>query len=285
VKGHRHFSDLASDDKPTASGETPSGGAGETDGPENGAGSETVEVSGIALPPTERVIDLFGAITEKTHHVVRRAVSRLERESDDPIIVRINTHGGYSHVAFAIHDLLTTSAVPIITAVYGNAYSAGSIILQAGNVRAVSPNSVVMIHQQRGFVAESLSAKEAEKLARDARFGEERIQSLFVGRTGHGPEDIRKWFEEETYMTALQAIERNFADAIIVPRDIKTEPIDRSAADRLKRSFASIVRGFEGISVVADFIEGMLGREECEEDEEEEGRQERRSRRLPRFRR
>jgi ATP-dependent protease ClpP protease subunit len=236
-----------------------------------GDGSETIELPGISLPPTERVIDLFGTVNEQMQNRVRRAVGKLERESDDAIIVRINTNGGRVDAAYAIHDLLATSAVPVITAVYGNAYSAGSIILQAGGTRCLTPYSAVMIHLGTWYLQAGLNVDDAERMRRALQFEEDRADQIIAARSGHSIEEIRAWNREEKYMTAIEAVQMNFADAIIVPRNCEEEPVDRSRVSRMKRAITSVLSGINGIGTIADFIDNFFGNSDDEEDEGDEG--------------
>lgn len=77
---------------------------------------------------------------------VIKAIKILEAHNTEPINVIINNCGGDWYYGMSIYDALRTSPCKINIYVYGYARSMTSIILQAGNRRILSPNSIVMIH-------------------------------------------------------------------------------------------------------------------------------------------
>jgi ATP-dependent Clp endopeptidase proteolytic subunit ClpP len=70
---------------------------------------------------------------------------------EDPVIITIDSNGGDVYSAFAILDFIDhirkDYGVTVITVCIGKAMSAGALILSAGDVRAITTNSVVMIHE------------------------------------------------------------------------------------------------------------------------------------------
>ena len=205
----------------------------------------------VMLPLFEdRVIDIFEDIEESTADRVRQELDELTEISDDPILVRLNSRGGSAYAGIAIHDLLLTAGPQVIIAVYGNAYSAASIILQAASMRCLSPNSAVMIHESWGVIMGAMNVSDTEKLARESRWLEDRLQQMYVTRTGHSAEQIKEWCKEGTYMTAEVAWERGFADTIVVPRDPAQFPASgsllRRAVRGLKRAVRAKLVGFLG---------------------------------------
>jgi len=41
------------------------------------------------------------------------------------------------------------------------------------------------------------------------------IQSIYVSRTKQSAADLKKWMDDETWMTAAEAVERGFADRVV----------------------------------------------------------------------
>lgn len=75
-----------------------------------------------------------------------KSMVMLESISQDPILIILNSEGGYETSGIAIYDRIKQSPCEVTIRVYGSAMSMGSIILQAGDIRQMSPNSTLMIH-------------------------------------------------------------------------------------------------------------------------------------------
>ena len=76
----------------------------------------------------QRSIFLFDAIGSwSSESVISRLIS-LDKESDDPINIFINSPGGSVSDGFAIIDVMNAMASPVNTIVLGKAASCGSLI-------------------------------------------------------------------------------------------------------------------------------------------------------------
>lgn len=86
--------------------------------------------------------------TEESAHKFREQVLKLAlRDPTLPIIVYIDSYGGYVHSLAKMIDTLDQLANPIITVCMGKAMSCGAILLSHGHYRYCAPNSTVMIHE------------------------------------------------------------------------------------------------------------------------------------------
>ena len=72
-----------------------------------------------------------------------------------PIIVVINTPGGCLYNGFGIYDRIRESPCPVIGMGYGAIMSAGALIMQGCDLRQVSPNSTIMVHDGTTTVVDS----------------------------------------------------------------------------------------------------------------------------------
>ena len=84
-------------------------------------------------------IKLWGRIVPQSSSIVETAIFNL-KDSEEPIIVLLNTPGGSLTDAIAICDLLNNIPNPIIT-------SAGAMIFNCGKSRYISQHTSYMIHQ------------------------------------------------------------------------------------------------------------------------------------------
>ena len=73
-------------------------------------------------------------------------IRALEKKSQDPITIHMNSIGGEWSDGMAIYDAISLSKCYITIIVYGQAESMSSIILQAADERIITPNSYFMIH-------------------------------------------------------------------------------------------------------------------------------------------
>lgn len=86
--------------------------------------------------------------TEESAAKFREQVLKIAlRDPNMPIIVYIDSYGGYVHSLAKMIDTLDQLANPIITVCMGKAMSCGAILLSHGHHRYCAPNSTVMIHE------------------------------------------------------------------------------------------------------------------------------------------
>jgi len=216
----------------------------------------------------KRRIDIFHDVSLAMERRVKARLDALLQDGDDPILVRINTYGGFTRVAIGIHELLVNAGPPIVTAVFGYAYSAGSIILQAGDQRLATPNSRVMIHQESSFAYGHMNTDDAEKDARERRWSEEQLEAIFANRGGQSPAVLREWFSKDKYMTATEAVQLGFADALLLPRNIKENPVSPGLLRGLTRRADRLLHGLAGLGAFAGMMESIFGQDEDDDEDD-----------------
>lgn len=90
-------------------------------------------------------VKVEGAITYATYEVAADALSQASRQGS-PLLVLLNTPGGSLDATKAMVEAFLNSHVPIVVYVHprgATAWSAGSVILLAAHVAAMSPGTVV----------------------------------------------------------------------------------------------------------------------------------------------
>ncbi|MCX8205085.1 MAG: nodulation protein NfeD [Candidatus Nezhaarchaeota archaeon] len=90
-------------------------------------------------------VKLEGLITQGTHEELSQALSYAS-SLNSPLVVVVNTPGGSLEATKAIVESLLNSKVPVIAYVYpkgATAWSAGSLILLASNIAAMTPGTVI----------------------------------------------------------------------------------------------------------------------------------------------
>lgn len=131
----------------------------------------------------------------------------------DTLNVRINSRGGEIDHAFAIFNFLKDHKATVNVRVDGVAMSSGSIIAMAGDRIEMPANTLMMVHNPWAYAAGSAAdlRKEADNL--DAF--ESALRATYMARTGKTEDEIKALLDDETYMTAAEAVELGFADVVL----------------------------------------------------------------------
>jgi len=173
----------------------------------------------------ERRVWLIGEINVYRAGKVLLALSALST-SNEPIVVFLNSVGGDLAHALAIYDAITIlrkGSLRVDTIGIGLVASAAFILLQAGERRLLTPNSIVLIHEVASWTVGSLS--EHEDSLKGLRKFEDRCLRILAERSGKSVGKLRKMFaRRELWLTADEAVKHKFADALLSDLDIPKQP-------------------------------------------------------------
>jgi ATP-dependent protease ClpP protease subunit len=126
------------------------------------------------------------------------------------MVLRINSAGGDVFDAQAMYSYLRTHKAHKTVRIDGLAASAASFVAMAGDKIIMPSNALMMIHNPWSFAwgDSSEMRKEADFLdkIRDT------IATVYVARTGLDYEKIKTMMDEETWMTADEALSQGFCD-------------------------------------------------------------------------
>lgn len=138
---------------------------------------------------------------------------QIDEANGAEIIVSINTGGGGFDEGLAIYYDLASYEGNVITEIVGIAYSMGALILQAGKVRRMAANSVVMVHG-----SQSSAEGSAKDLRQRADVMEVHTAAMISAFTKRGVQEakIKEWLTdgEDHYFTAEQALEHGLIDEV-----------------------------------------------------------------------
>lgn len=138
--------------------------------------------------------------------------------SQDPITIILNNIGGDEYHCAAIMDAISTSKSHITIKVFGNAMSAGSMILQVADDRIMAPNSTQMIHYGTwGFEGHS---KTFQKWAQEGRRLDIWMENLYLKRIQEKHpkftlKKLKELLDHDTFLTAQESVELGLADKIL----------------------------------------------------------------------
>src|SRR6476469_10597671 len=154
----------------------------------------------------ERIIFVTGPIEDNVATLITAQLLFLEAENPKKeIAMYINSPGGLVTSGLAIYDTMQYIRPAVQTLCVGQAASAASLLLCAGEKgqRYSLPNSRILVHQPsasyRGQASEiARHAQEIVKLKR-------RLNEIYAKHTGQSVEAVEKALDRDTYMTAEEA--------------------------------------------------------------------------------
>ena len=174
------------------------------------------------------MINIFGVVGEDVR--ASDILQQIQAEGGDSVEVVIMSPGGSVIEGLAIYDALRATGKTIITKAMGQAASIASIIFMAGDVREVADNAEIMIHNAWGVVAGN-KHQLGEAMERMNEI-DNRLINVYVDRAGMPAEDVRAMLDDETFMSADEAISKGFATdktnamALVAMYNKKEEPIN-----------------------------------------------------------
>lgn len=126
--------------------------------------------------------------------------------------VRINSRGGEMDHALSMFNYLKTHKARIKVRVDGVAMSSGSIIAMAGDEIVMPANAIMMVHNP--WTIAMGNAKQLRQEAENLDTWEAALVATYTARTGQSEDEIRALLDEDTYMTAAEAVQHGFADRV-----------------------------------------------------------------------
>ncbi len=167
----------------------------------------------------ERVIFLTGPIEDHMASLITAQLLFLEAENPKKeISMYINSPGGVVTAGLAIYDTMQYIRPAIATLCIGQAASAGSLLLMAGEegMRMSLPNARIMIHQPSGGFQGQ--ASDIERHAQEILDLRGRLNKIYVKHTGQTLRKIETAMERDTFMTAEQARSFGLVDKVVTMR-------------------------------------------------------------------
>jgi|GEM_PF-7134565 len=128
--------------------------------------------------------------------------------------LNIDCPGGSCDQGFTMHDALIASGLEITANVIGMAASMASVVMLAAKTITIAENGRVMIHRVSGGAMGNPDDMDAA--AKRMRQYEDRIVSLYTGRTGKSDTQIRDMMKADmgTWLFGQDAVDAGFADSV-----------------------------------------------------------------------
>lgn len=170
----------------------------------------------------ERIIFLNGPIHDEMASLICAQLLFLEAEDPEKdVSLYINSPGGAVTAAFAIFDTMQYIKPDVVTLCMGQAASAGSLLLCAGTKgkRAALPNARVMIHQPLGGFQGQ--ATDIEIHAQEILSIKQRLNKIYVDRTGKPLSEIEQAMERDRFFSAEAAVDFGLIDNVLTTHEKK----------------------------------------------------------------
>lgn len=164
----------------------------------------------------DRIIFLGSAIDDDVANLVIAQLLFLAAEDPEKDIhLYINSPGGSVTAGMGIYDTMQFIKPDVSTICVGMAASMGSLLLTAGapGKRFALPNSEIMIHQPLGGVRGQASDIKihADWIVKT----KEKLNRIYVDRTGQPYEKIERDTDRDNFMSAEEAVAYGLVDRVI----------------------------------------------------------------------
>ena len=167
----------------------------------------------------ERIIFLTGPIDDNIASLICAQILFLESENPkQEISFYINSPGGIVWSGLAIYDTMQYVSSKIMTICVGQAASAGSLLLTAGDkdMRFSLPNSRIMVHQPSGGYQGQVTDIEIQTT--EIKKTKERLNEIYAKHTGKKINEISTIMERDKYFSPKEAISFGLIDKIVENR-------------------------------------------------------------------
>lgn len=170
----------------------------------------------------DRIVIMNGPI--ETHMATLIVAQLLYLEAEDaekPISLYVNSPGGEVTAGLAVYDAMQYVKCPVSTICVGQAMSAASLVLMAGEPgqRFSLPNASIMIHQpSSGY---SGTASDIAIHARELIKLRKRLDAIYQRHLTryYSLEEIEAMMDRDNFMTPEEALDTGIIDKVITKRE------------------------------------------------------------------
>lgn len=171
----------------------------------------------LAKADESRILSFYGAVNSgSAAAAIQKLADWHRRDPGEPIEMIFNSPGGSVIDGLALFDYiqeLRRRGTHVTTITMGMAASMGGILLQAGDVRVASKNSVLLIHEVSSGAGGKVSEIEDElafmKLLQD------KCVNILAERSTLSATQIKhRWIKKDWWIAADEALKLGFVDEI-----------------------------------------------------------------------
>lgn len=154
-------------------------------------------------------LHLVGTVDKE---MLQSVIEFLQTQNGSKVTIRITSDGGDPDIALAIIGLIRAVSPIVTTEVYGQCYSAATLIFAAGDKRRMSKYAWCMVHEASDEIEGNSSAikSKAKQMERD----EAAWNAIMEEFTGTSCKEWEKLSEKDTYLNAEECLKLNLATEI-----------------------------------------------------------------------
>lgn len=141
-----------------------------------------------------------------------KLIAEMQQHLDAKTVgVRINSIGGSAFGGVALYNALESHPGEVTSVVEGLAASAASLVAMAGKT-VMGKGSMMMIHSPSTIAMGN--AAELRKTADVLDKVQDSLATIYTAKTGKSLDEVNGLLDDETWMTADEAVAAGFADAV-----------------------------------------------------------------------
>lgn len=166
----------------------------------------------------ERILFLGNEINSDVANIMSAQLLWLEQQGDTDITLHISSPGGSIYDGYNILDTMNYIKPEISTVCMGMVASMATIIASSGTKgkRFILPHARYLIHQPMSGIAAGTQCSDIQIHAKEVEILKKELTQILADNSGNTYEQVEKWCDRDTIMTAQEALERGFVDKIIV---------------------------------------------------------------------
>ena len=166
----------------------------------------------------ERILFIGEPIMDEMANQLIAVMLYLDSVNQNKLMLYINSPGGDTAPAMAIHDTMKACKSKVGTVAFGQAASMAGFLVASGErgMRFSLPHTKIMLHQPSGGA--SGQATDIEIHAREILRLRDRLNELYEHHTGADIGRIRDLLERDYFMSADEAKEFGVVDEVIATR-------------------------------------------------------------------
>lgn len=163
---------------------------------------------------------LYGSISDEDFWDSEATSTRFAEELAElggrDVVVRINSRGGDVFAAQAVYNQLRRYSGRVDVTIDGMAASAATIIACAGQTVTMPDNTTYLIHNPMNMLFGAYTETELKSMADALKIVKQTIVNVYKKKCGDkiSEEEIVKMMDEETILTADEALQYGFVDSI-----------------------------------------------------------------------
>lgn len=177
-------------------------------------------------------------------------LDELDLQTDDELIVKINSVGGSVIEGWGIYNRLKSLENKVTTRGEGIVASIASLILMAGDVIEMSEVGALMIHRASNHVQGN--AEDLEKAAEILKTIDETLLTVYNSVTNDDvtEEMMIEWLDKETWFSPSEALDHGFINEVVnkVETTVSAiyKPKNLSAMSTLSEDFKKLMNQLSG---------------------------------------